>query len=297
MSGNDCATAFDHAYVIVSDLAPLAALNERGFAVPPWQVEHPGGALCRVLPFPCVQNQSFGRSFQYLEFVQVADRDRYVQHQQLARQRVGLAPRSADQLMQPGFSLVTHSADQLCQALPPELAAYRPVRDHVAYRWQHEPEPDRPGWTYLKFSEQMVPFCELWFTEYEPDPQNPNRGRPVIAPSPNTCAQILGCVWDIGPQPSALMDRVQLLCGGQRQPDALVLNHQFSIWTDPTSLDELGLPAASGGFAAMVLGCTSLVTFKRLAHPDRMVQWRGREAAVLQPYPNGWALVVIEQSA
>ena len=48
--------------------------------------------------------------------------------------------------------------------------------------------------------------------------------------------------------------------------------------------------------AAMVLGCASLATFKRLASPDQILDWNGREAALLTPFSSGWAIVVVEQA-
>ena len=62
------------------------------------------------------------------------------------------------------------------------------------------------------------------------------------------------------------------------------------------SISALAPLASRGPFRAMVLGCSSLATFKRLASPDQVVQWNGQQAAVLTPYPSGWAIVVIQRS-
>jgi hypothetical protein len=284
-------TAFDHAYVMVFDPQPFLDLGLRGFAVPARQVEHPGGVTCRVLPFPCSANERFDRSFQYLEFVHLADLAVYSEVTNATRRKEGLFERSAERLLWPGFSLVTAQVDRQLQELQPLLAPYRPAVDHVNYRWQTEHEPHAPGWTYLKFREDILPFCELWFTQYDPDPQNPGRGRPSLSPHPNTCHEIVGCIWDLGGPQSELTARMLQLGEGEQRDDTLVLSDQFTIWPDAETPSTLG----AGSFRAMVLACASLDTFKRLAAPDQVVTWRGQEAAILRPYPSGWAIVVIER--
>ncbi len=197
--------------------------------------------------------------------------------------------------MLPGFSLVTGSARQRLARLPPRFSAHRPAVDHVNYRWQTESAPDAAGWTYLKFREPVLPFCDFWYTEYEPDPQNPSRGHPSIEPCLNTCQELIGCVWDLRGPERDLVQRVRELTDGELGDDALVLNEQFTIWLDEQSLSPLQALAQQGPFRAMVLGCASLATFKRLASPELVVQWRGQETAILTPYATGWAIVVVER--
>lgn len=291
---NHCEAAFDHAYTVVRDLLPYLELKSRGFTVPQEQREHPGSVTCTYLPFSCPANVSLGRPYQYLEFVQIGDLRVYAETTNVPRSQAGLKERSEARLLAPGFSLVTNDVPRRLGRLQPQFAENRPAIDHVNYRWQTESEPHGPGWTYLKFREDVLPFCNFWFTEYEPDPLNPNRARPVIEPNPNTCHEILGCVWDLGWPERTLVEKLQRLTGGELQGEQLLLNGQFTIFFGHPSVSALATLASRGPFRAMVLGCTSLATFKRLASPDQIVQWNGQEAAILTPYPSGWAIVVIQ---
>ncbi len=288
--------AFDHAYTVVADLSPYTELGSRGFAVPDGEREHPGGVSCRYLPFAAPANEPLGRTFQYLEFVKLSDVAGYCAADNADREKKGLSLRSVARTAAPGFSLIAPALRQRLPSVQQELAAYRPEYQHVNYRWQTETEPDAPGWSYLKFKEDIVPSCELWFTEYDPDPVEVNRHRPVIAKNPNTCSEIIGCIWDLGPADGPLLQRVQRLTFGERRGDELVLNQKFTIWSGPTVSATWAALAHRGPLAAMVLGCASLQTFKRLASPDQVVTWNGQEAALLTPFSSGWAIVVVEQS-
>lgn len=288
-------TAFDHAYTVVADLQPYVDLASRGFAVPQGQREHPGGVSCRYLPFHNVANQRFGRFFQYLEFVKISDIGQFRAAENLTRQKKGLSPRSEERITAPGFSLIGRALKERLTPLQQEFAAYKPEYEHVNYRWQTEHAPDAPGWGYLKFREDVLPLGELWFTEYDPDPVEVNRHRPTIEPSPNTCHELAGCIWDFGAESGAMAARVQRLCGGELRGGELALSGGFTIWCGAAAASGLGLLWHRGPFRAMVLGCASLSTFKRLASPDAVVQWHGQEAAVLTPFPSGWAIVVIER--
>ncbi|HRI51499.1 MAG TPA: hypothetical protein PLW65_15075 [Pseudomonadota bacterium] len=289
-------SSFDHAYTVVADLSPYNELRSRGYAVPDGAREHPGGVSCRYLPFHAPANQPLGRTFQYLEFVKLSDVAAYCAAENSAREKKGLSLRSEARTVAPGFSLIASALRQRLPAVQQELAAYRPEYEHVNYRWQTETEPDAPGWSYLKFKEDIVPSCELWFTEYDPDPVEVNRHRPVIPLNPNTCNQIVGCIWDLGPPDGPLRARVQRLTGGERRGDELILNRQFTIWSGPSAGTIWAALAHCAPLAAMVLGCASLATFKRLASPDRVIDWNGQEAALLTPFSSGWAIVVVERA-
>lgn len=290
-------TAFDHAYTVVADLQPYVDLARRGFAVPSGQREHPGGVSVRYLPFSTTANQRFGRFFQYLEFVKISDVGQFRAAENRGRQSKGLSLRSEERITAPGFSLIGRALKDRLPELQREFAAYKPEFEHVNYRWQTEHAADAPGWSYLKFREDALPLGELWVTEYDPDPVEVNRHRPVIEPSPNTCHQIAGCIWDFGADSGALLTRAQRLCGGELRGGELELRGGFTIWCGGAAASGLGLLWHRGPFRAMVLGCASLATFKRLASPDAVVKWNGQEAAVLTPFASGWAIVVIERPA
>jgi hypothetical protein len=290
-------TTFDHAYVVVSDLKPYLQLAERGFAVPDRQREHPGGVTCRFLPFKCRPNPA-GRSFQYLEFVQIADLPQYAQTQNALRKEQGLSPRPQERFATPGFSVVARDLDQLLPRLQSAFPNNKPTYEHTNYRWQEEATVRGPGWSYIKFKEDILPFCEFWLTEYDPDPEDPNRHQPSIQPNPNTCHEIVGCVWNVD---RSTLEPIAKLCGGVELAERLSFSNFFiefgekAVAALPHSARKKSGPS-SEQFLAMVLGCSSLTTFKRLSAPDHIINYRGQEAAVLLPYESGWAILVIETS-
>lgn len=286
--------AFDHAYTVVSELQPYEELERRGFAIPQGQREHPGGVSCRVLLFPAAANERLGRSFQYLEFVKLSDVPGFCAAENAKRQKKGLAPRTTARIVAPGFSLLGRALRDRVADLQTDLAAYRPEYEHVNYRWQTEHASDAPGWSYLKFREDPLPIGEFWITEYDPDPIEVDRHRPTLAKSPNACHSIVGCLWDLGAPDDPLVQRAARLCGGVNHRGDLTLGESFTIWHAGAALPGL---APRGPFQAMVLACSSLDDFKRHASPDAVVRWNGQDAAILTPFPSGWAIVVIERPA
>jgi len=278
---------FDHCYQHISSVEEYDQLGKRGFFVNETpMVEHPGALQCRFLRFHSA-TQELGERVLYLEFICNYDAEIYRQHRASKGESV-----DPHLMFEPGFSLRAKESLEDFYKKKRDLFWDEGIKFfHRNYDWKANPLDRLPGWNFVDFKKNIFPEINVWLTEYES--VGKRQSGSDYRRHMNTCVHFKGFVWKKNDKG---MKNMSSLMDLRFQDGKILMKDGISLWvTEPTS--ALGKEFAGRKaypFWAAVLTCSDFHAFKKEASPDKIVEFEGRPAGLIQMGSRGWDILVVE---